>query len=220
MDPVLENVFVELLVDLPTDADVPVVASVPERTWLWSDLHLSDPSVVLGSGRPFGSVEEMNRHLLRNWRRRVGAGDTVICLGDVAHPEAWRDNCLVLDLAECPGDRLLVLGNHDIDPVNQARPGEVHRTAVTLAAPGEPPLLLTHVPLLQVPHGCVNVHGHVHQKESPTKNRHINVSVEQLDYRPVKAERIRRLARRLLEGRTVPGRGTRMRLNLMEATVP
>ena len=42
------------------------------------------------------------------------------------------------------------------------------------------------MPLLQVPHGCVNVHGHVHQKESPTKNRHINVSVEQLDYRPVK----------------------------------
>ena len=115
MDPVLENVLVELLVDLPTDADVPVVASAPERTWLWSDLHLSDPSVVLGSGRPFGSVEEMNRHLLRNWRRRVGAGDTVICLGDVAHPEAWRDDGLVLDLAECPGERLLVLGNHDRD---------------------------------------------------------------------------------------------------------
>ena len=47
----------------------------------------------------------MNRHLLRNWRRRVGAGDTVICLGDVAHPDAWRDDRLVLDLAECPGER-------------------------------------------------------------------------------------------------------------------
>ena len=69
MDPVLENVLVELLVDLPADADIPVVASAPERTWLWSDLHLSDPSVLLGWGRPFGSVEEMNRHLLRNWRR-------------------------------------------------------------------------------------------------------------------------------------------------------
>ena len=118
MDPVLENVLVELLVDLPADADIPVVASAPERTWLWSDLHLSDPSVLLGWGRPFGSVEEMNRHLLRNWRRRVGASDTVICLGDVAHPDAWRDDRLVLDLAECPGERLLVLGNHDVDPVN------------------------------------------------------------------------------------------------------
>ena len=94
--------------DLPAAADVPVVASAPERTWLWSDLHLSDPSVLLSWSRPFGSVKEMNRHLLGNWRRRVGAGDTVICLGDVAHPDAWRDDRLVLDLAECPGERLLV----------------------------------------------------------------------------------------------------------------
>lgn len=53
MDPVLEDVFVELLVDLPADADIPIVASAPERTWIWSDLHLSDPSVLLGWGRPF-----------------------------------------------------------------------------------------------------------------------------------------------------------------------
>ena len=30
----------------------------------------------------------------------------------VAHPDAWRDDRLVLDLAECPDERLLVLGNH------------------------------------------------------------------------------------------------------------
>ena len=96
----------------------------------------------------------------------------------------------------------------------------MHRTAVTLAAPGEPPLLLTHVPLLQVPHGCVNVHGHVHQKESPSRNRHINVSVEQLNYRPAKLSDIRRLARRLLERRTVPGHSTRARLNVVERIMP
>ena len=83
--------LVELLVDLPAAADVPIVASAPERTWIWSDLHLSDRSVLLGWDRPFRSVEEMNRHLLRNWRRRGGADDTIICLGDVAHPDAWRD---------------------------------------------------------------------------------------------------------------------------------
>ena len=82
---------------------MPTSRSSPARrkwTWIWSDLHLSDPSVLLGWGRPFPSVEEMNWHLLRNWRRRVDASDTVICLGDVAHPDAWRDDRLVLDLAE------------------------------------------------------------------------------------------------------------------------
>lgn len=48
MDPVLDDVLVELLVDLPADIDVPIVASAPERTWLWSDLHLSDVSVLPG----------------------------------------------------------------------------------------------------------------------------------------------------------------------------
>ena len=91
---------------------------------------------------------------------------------------------------------------------------------MTLYAAGDPPLLLTHVPLLLVPHGAVNVHGHVHEQESPTPNRHINVSVEQLTYRPTKLSEIRRLARRLMEGRTVPGESTRARLNVVERVMP
>ena len=69
------------------------------------------------------------------------------------------------------GAKWLVLGNHDVDRVNQVLPVAVDRAATTLFAPGEPPLLLTHVPLLQVPAGCINVHGHVHGKESPSRNR-------------------------------------------------
>ena len=84
----------------------------------------------------------------------------------------------------------------------------VQRTAVSVFAPGDPPLALTHVPLMQVPHGCVNVHGHIHNQASPTRHRHINVTVEHLRYRPARLSDIRRLARRLLEGRDVPGRNT------------
>ena len=74
--------------------------------------------------------------------------------------------------------------------------------------------------LMQVPHGAVNVHGHVHEQESPTPNRHVNVSVEQLNYRPAKLSDIRRLARRLVEGRIVPGHSTRARLNVVERVMP
>ena len=96
-----------------------------------------------------------------------------------------------------PGRKLPVLGNHDLDRFNQVLPVAVDRTAITLFAPGEPLLLLTHVPLLQVPASCANVHGHVHEKESPSRNRHVNVSVEQLNYRPARLCDIRRLALRL-----------------------
>ena len=82
-----------------------------------------------------------------------------------------------------------MLGNHDVDPINQVRPFEAERRTVTLYAAGDPPLLQTHVPLLQVPHGAVNVHGHVHERESPTRNRHVNVSVEQSELPAGEAER-------------------------------
>ena len=91
------------------------------------------------------------------------------------------------------------------DRFNQVLPVAVERTATTLFAPGEPPLLLTHVPLLQVPAGCINVHGHVHGKQPPSSNRHINVNVEQLNYRPARLSDIRRLALRLLMEEPSPG---------------
>ena len=182
MDPVLENVLVELLVDLPGDADVPVLSRQLERTGIWSDLHLSDPSVLLGWGRPFPSVEEMNWHLLRNWSRRVDAGDTVICLGDVAHPDAWRDDRLVLDLAEC---RRATPGPRQSRPRRsgtasswfpQDLPDRVVRHRSAVGADGHT--------ALKVPAGAVNVHGHLHRAAGPT-DRHVNVSVEDTDYPPV-----------------------------------
>ena len=63
-------------------------------------------------GRPFVGVARTNYPLHRKLRYRVRAGDTLICLGDIGHPDAWRDRHLVLDFRSCPGDRFLVLGNH------------------------------------------------------------------------------------------------------------
>ena len=43
----------------------------PEKTSIWSDLHLEDRSVLAAANRPFLNVDEMNHHLLPE-RRRVG----------------------------------------------------------------------------------------------------------------------------------------------------
>jgi len=72
-----------------------------------------------------------------------------------------------------------------------------------------------------VPHGAVSVHGHIHDKPTPTPNRHINVSVEQLGYAPANLKDVRLLARRLLERRNVPAReNTRRRIDIVRATMP
>ena len=65
---------------------IPIITTVAEKTWVWSDLHLGDRGALQAFDRPFGDVDQMNRHLLREWRRRVRSDDTIICLGDVAHP--------------------------------------------------------------------------------------------------------------------------------------
>ena len=68
--------------------------------------------------------------------------------------------------------------------------------------------------------GNVTVDGEALAQESPTPSRHVNVSVEQLNYRPARLSEIRRLARRLVEGRTVPRHSTRARLNVVERVMP
>ena len=163
-----------------------------DRTWIWSDLHLGHTVAIMAFDRPFRNTEKMDWTPMEAWRNNVSADETIVCVGDVSgegymhvgHEQMWNS---------APGRKWLVLGNHDVDLVNRIATLATERTAVALVAPGDPPLVLTHVPLLEVPFGCVNVHGHVHEKASPPPNRHINVSVEQLDYRPVKMSEIRRL---------------------------
>ena len=162
---------------------VPTIATPIGRTWIWSDLHLGDRGPLEAFDRPFADVPAMNRHLLARWRQRVQPGDTIICLGDVAHPDAWRDRRLVLDLRACPGERVLILGNHDTDLRALAEAGFAtqHRQALYEA---EPTLALSHEPLAAVPVGAVNVHGHLHDGTEPT-HRHVNVAVERWNYEPV-----------------------------------
>lgn len=191
-----------------------------EKTWIWSDLHLGHDVSIGTFGRPFRSANVADKTMHHAWLRHVASDDTIICLGDVS-----VDGCLgphhVLRWQHAPGTKVLVLGNHNVDPINKVHELRTHRKTYAVVAPGDPPLLLTHMPLLQVPHGAVNVHGHIHEKNAPTSNRHINVSVEQLGYAPANLKDVRRLARRLLEGRSVPAwENTRRRIDLVKATMP
>ena len=171
------------------------------RVRIWSDLHLGEWMGLGSFGRPFDSVPEKDEELLGAWCREVGEGDTVVVLGDVAVPvlEGKR----VELVAELPGWRILVFGNHEqngrggvvIEPFDAAH--------LALAAAGDPPLVLTHMPLEEVPEGAVNLHGNVHQHRLP--GRRINVSVEQLEYRPWPLTALRRLAGRPVRGEAVPG---------------
>ena len=89
----------------------------------------------------------------------------------------------MLDLGNCPGERVLVLGNHDHDTEGLHNAGfETMHVAAMYAS--DPPLALSHLPLRRVPPTAINVHRHIHAAEAPSQ-RHFNVSVERTDYASV-----------------------------------
>ena len=83
---------------------------------------------------------------------------------------------------------MLVIGNHDeheLDVLAAAGFEEQCRLALTAT---EPPLALRHEPLRRIPPGAVNVHGHVHAGTEAA--RHINLTVEQTDYAPIRLSEV------------------------------
>ena len=93
----------------------------------------------------------------------------------------------MLDVRNCPGRRVLILGNHDVKDTEALRDaGFVEQYAAALCAT-EPALALTHMPLRRVPLTAINVHGHLHGVPAPSP-RHLNVCVERTNYAPVRLD--------------------------------
>ena len=171
--------------------------------WVWADLHLGHSESIKVFGRPFATADDMDDALFGTWHRLVRPEDAILCLGDLAiHGVSGR---LLRRLREAPGWKILLVGNHDPGPRAVVDIDAFDEVYGTVYASGDPPLLLTHVPLRDIPERCVNVHGHLHGRRVADGRLYINTSVEQLDYRPRPLTEIRRLARRLVRGEVVPG---------------
>ena len=59
------------------------------RTWVWSDLHLGHTKTIDAFRRPFGTADEMNDTIFRNWEQVVAPADTILILGDVTVHGLW-----------------------------------------------------------------------------------------------------------------------------------
>ena len=181
------------------------------NAWVWSDLHLGHENIIRYTHRPFTDAEAMDDALYREWEATVGEGDALIFVGDIAMRGAVGEHTWERIRNGRGAAKYLVVGNHDLTGGGKLRVGGFDQTGSAMLVDGDPPLAFTHIPLKSVPEGCVNVHGHTHD-EPPRPTPHINVSVEQLDYRPVALDRIRALAKEIVAGHHPPGTTTMERL--------
>ena len=164
------------------------------RKWVIADTHFGHANIIRHGERPFRTLGEMDATLIANWNETIADGDTVYHLGDFSGPPMNRR---IEEIAEgLRGRIVLIAGNHDrISPRMAAAftrvtgPQKV-RTSVN----GIRGVALSHVPLhlagTDEPGKITvagNLHGHIHQRTSPTP-QHCNVCVEHTAYRPIRLE--------------------------------
>lgn len=160
-----------------------------------SDTHFGHANILtfrddrgeLIRGKKFSNVYQMDEYMIEKWNSVVKPEDIIYHLGDVTFDNKNFGSVF----SRLNGKKRLVVGNHDdIKYLSRFFP-KVNMWRLFK----EFGLLLTHVPIHESGLGRagdnpVNVHGHIHQNKSPTK-QHFNVSVEAIDYTPISLEEIR-----------------------------
>lgn len=155
------------------------------NVFLISDTHFGHTNIIKYCDRPFANADEMDQALIENWNSVVSKNDKVYHLGDVT----MSTKKLPL-LEQLNGTKVLIRGNHDIFKLKEYVPYfKDLRGSHEIAN-----LLLTHIPVsdTQKYRYRGNVHGHTHEKNLPDP-WYTNVSVEQIDYRPIALEEILKL---------------------------
>ena len=161
-----------------------------KNIWVTSDTHFNHSNIIKYCDRPFSSSLEMDEALIENWNSVVKTGDKVYHLGDV-YIKA-KKGYIESILKRLNGNKRLILGNHDNgkDQILQ----RYFEKILMWRDFKDFGFLLTHIPIHEssVIKDRVNVHGHIHQRQSP-EGRYINVCVEKTNYTPIHIEEIRKI---------------------------
>ena len=158
--------------------------------WFKSDLHLGHRAVINFQDRPFGTVEEMNEALIKNWNFLVAKNDTVYILGDISHRCPVEEvNAMISKLK---GKKILIRGNHDKE--YDASLFEGIYDYYDLRGVASVSISLMHYPMLEwnrSRHGSLHLHGHQHNSSSYNEEmreqgiRRYDVGVDANQYCPV-----------------------------------
>lgn len=165
---------------------------VSNKLWLISDTHFGHKNIVRYQQRPPNHEVIM----LSEWIRAVREDEQILHLGDVFMGRRGNAHRWAAVLSRLPGRKYLILGNHDSSP-----PELYEEAGFTIieefAWRG---IAFTHRPAsveYPVPSSWrwdVNIHGHTHANPYRPEHdgtyleekRYINVSIEVMNFKPVR----------------------------------
>jgi len=183
-----------------------------EKVWFTADTHFGHKNIIRYCQRPFVDVEEMNCTLIDNWNSVVSPDDLVFHLGDFSVGGAAEWTSL---LNKLNGEIILLLGNHDMNNVNQAF---MHRfqcvSMQMLISIGKQRIYLNHYPFLCYGGAYRNtwqLFGHVHTSPYRTgldSSRldylfptQYDVGVDNNNYHPVSFEKVSEIIQQQIKNR-------------------
>lgn len=160
------------------------------KRWFISDTHFSHNNIIKYTGRPFETVEEMNRCLINNWNDSIGKDDQVFFLGDFGLGDIDH---LQTICSQLNGKKICIRGNHDKNADWMMRLGFQIVLESAFIKIGKHIVELIHIPSNPAP-SHFQLHGHVHNKR-PDKviDNQLNLCVEIWDYKPVSEKSILKL---------------------------
>jgi calcineurin-like phosphoesterase family protein len=147
--------------------------------WITSDWHLGHANISKFRPR-ISSSEENDSLLIENYKSLIHKRDLVWFLGDVAFTNEALDK-----LSGLPGEKRLILGNHDTDMKVTFKIFFDYFTKIASLVSYKK-AWLSHAPIHpDVLRGRINIHGHCHNNKIDDP-RYINVCVDHTDMKPVK----------------------------------
>jgi calcineurin-like phosphoesterase family protein len=179
---------------------------IMSKIWIVSDTHFSQESIIhfkqpdgVTPMRPFANAREMDEALVTYWNETVQPQDHVYHLGDVS-----MKRHAIKFIGRCNGHKRLLTGNHDIyDTKKDYLPffEKVYGTRLI------DDLLFSHFPIdaRSIKPKWFNVHGHLHNNapmfgyQGHLSHKHLNVSMEWTDYRPIALEEVKRLCQQMTD---------------------
>lgn len=162
--------------------------------WFTSDEHYYHANIITNrfrDQRPFNTVNEMHKTLIKRHNEVVAPEDITYHLGDFSFSKHWRDMQHLLE--KLNGSHILILGNHDLfNPFQYVEAGfqSVHTSLYLdnhymIGSNGLSPTLIHDPSVAGVFRDKFFIHGHTHGLGQRLSTNSFCVSVELTDYYPV-----------------------------------
>lgn len=154
-----------------------------------ADQHFGHQNIITYCNRPFSHLQKMEQVIISRYREVIRTEDTIYFVGDLSIKGSQHKAHLNWILEQLPGNKILILGNHDkFGPFVYVDAGfqSIH-TSLEVEE-----FILHHDPVASIVRpDKIWLCGHVHTLFKKIKNV-INIGVDQWEFYPVSIEEVRK----------------------------